>query len=335
MKINDLERALGVKRSSIFYYEREGLLSPRREDNNYREYTGDDLKRLKTVIVLRKLGFTVEEIRQLLHGERALTDVLPDNLARLEAQASELGEAMALCREMERRALTMDSLDPDEWFETIESRENEGRHFMDLLDDASEGVTKTLAFVQDSIGFQGPVYAQIFFSEEGIKKRRLWKLYWGMLAFWYLVLLAEVYLLPQGRYMRLASPAASLGYVLLAGVVGSLVLWFCARYIIPGRKPRRALWLTLLIVAAAHLPLTLVGQQALSIEADEEARASYMSDRGYEAYVGDDPAGYVQTAYNERYHGGTGELDVWQTEGLLLVFASWGDVYRFRPAEPG
>ena len=44
MKINDLEKILGVKRSSIFYYEREGLLAPGREDNNYRDYTDEDLR---------------------------------------------------------------------------------------------------------------------------------------------------------------------------------------------------------------------------------------------------------------------------------------------------
>ena len=113
MKINDLEKILDVKRSSIFYYEREGLLAPRREENNYREYSEDDLRRLKTVVVLRKLGFTVEEIRALLDRDKALPDVLPGVIARLEAQAAELSEAADLCRAMDRQGVTMDSFDPD------------------------------------------------------------------------------------------------------------------------------------------------------------------------------------------------------------------------------
>lgn len=66
MQINDPESIPGIKRSSIFYYEREGLLEPTREDNNYREYSEGDLRRLKLVVVLREPGFTGAEIRALL-----------------------------------------------------------------------------------------------------------------------------------------------------------------------------------------------------------------------------------------------------------------------------
>lgn len=329
MKINDMERLLGVKRSSIFYYEREGLLEPSREENNYREYSEDDLRRLKLVVVLRKLGFTVTEIRDLLDGRRALSEVLQENMARLREQSGELDEAMALCREMERKGLTMERFDADEWFETVERREREGRRFMDLMGDVADDVTQTLAFVQDSIGLVGPVYAQFFFSEEGIKKRRLWKLYWILLAVDYLILLAETYLLP-GHFTRLASPLAGLVFTLVHGVIGSLVLLFCARYIIPGRKPRQALALTVLLVVGVNLLLGVLGQQATRLEVDEQARGAWMDsfDRG--TYSGDDPLGYVRTEYNEKYYGGQAELDVWQDDERMFVFTSLGPVFQFR-----
>ena len=333
MKINDLEKVLGVKRSSIFYYEREGLLAPGREDNNYRDYTETDLRRLKTVVVLRKLGFTVGEIRSLLDGERVLSDVLAENLARLETQAGELGESIALCRELERRGVTMAAFDADAWFEAVETREREGKRFLDLVDDAADGATRTLAFMQERIGFVGPAYALFFFSEEGIQKRRLWKLYWILLAVNYLCLLAMPYIVP-GSYTRLASPWAALVFTVIQGMIGSLVLWLCARYVIPGRKPGQALVLTVLLVVGVNLLLGVMGRQVLRIEVDEEARDAWLSS-GRTSYVGDDPLGYVQSAFNEKYYGGQAELDVWQDGEEMFIFTSWGAVFRFRALEEG
>ena len=335
MKINDLEKILDVKRSSIFYYEREGLLAPRREENNYREYSEDDLRRLKTVVVLRKLGFTVEEIRALLDRDKALPDVLPGVIARLEAQAAELSEAADLCRAMDRQGVTMDSFDPDAWFETVEAREREGKRFLDLVDDVAEEATRTMAFLHERSGLVGPVFALFFLSEEGMKKRRLWKLYWILLAVNYVGYLAMPWLVP-GHYTRLASPWAALVLTLVQGVIGSLVLWLCARYVIPGRKPRRALIMTVLIVVGVNLLLGVVWQQAARYEVDEEALDTwYKSGAGAEAYLGGDPVGYVQSAYNERYYGGQAELDVWQNDEEMFVFTSWGTVFRFRASGDG
>ena len=39
MTIKELETRTGISRANIRYYEREGLLSPRRLDNGYRDYT--------------------------------------------------------------------------------------------------------------------------------------------------------------------------------------------------------------------------------------------------------------------------------------------------------
>ena len=80
-------------------------------------------------------------------------------------------EALALCREMARQNLTMADFDADAWFETIENEEKQGKRFLDFMGDVADDVTRTMAFVQDSIGLQGPVWALYFLSEEGIRKR--------------------------------------------------------------------------------------------------------------------------------------------------------------------
>lgn len=336
MKINDLEKLTGLKRSNIFYYEREGLISPRREDNNYREYSEDDLRRLKTIVVLRKLGFTVAEIRSLLDGERALADVLPENMARLEESAAELGEALALCRELERRGVTMEDFDADAWLDTIESEERQGKRFLDFVGDMADDVTKTMAFMQDSIGLQGPVWAMYFLSEEGIRRRRLWKCYWivwAVNAFNWLIL---PMLLPGGSYARLAHPAAAAAFVLLEGLVGCAVLTLCARYVIPGRPPQQALRIILLVTLAESILLTVVGMPVLADrEVDDEKLQTYLASVGASSGYVDDPLAYVQTEYNEKYYGGQAELQSWRGEDRMFVFSSSGEVYEFRRQESG
>lgn len=327
MKINDLEKLTGLKRSNIFYYEREGLLAPRREDNNYRDYTEDDLRRLKTIVVFRKLGFTVAEIGDLLEGRRTLADVLPENTTRLNDKAEELAAAAAMCREMERRELTMERFDADEWFEALENKERQGRRFVDILGDAADDVTKTIAFVQESVGMYGPVYAMYFLSPEGVRKRRLWKWYWigiALAAIQYvaLPLLAPRYF-PQQTHLW-----ATLAFLVLQGVVGSLVLLFCARHIIPNRSPKRAFWLTFACTLASSILLTLAGQPVLmSRTVSDEYR--------YASEVIEDPLAYVQENYNDRYYGGHAELQAWEAGDQTFVLTSWGSVFRFSRNEDG
>ena len=57
----------GLPAKTIRFYEEIGLVSPaRRLDNGYRCYSEDDLHMLRFVERARRLGFSVEDCRQLL-----------------------------------------------------------------------------------------------------------------------------------------------------------------------------------------------------------------------------------------------------------------------------
>lgn len=67
MKIGDLARATATKVETIRYYEKEGLLgAPARSAANYRLYERDHLERLSFIRRSRDLGFTLEQVRELL-----------------------------------------------------------------------------------------------------------------------------------------------------------------------------------------------------------------------------------------------------------------------------
>ena len=47
MKTNELEKEIGLSKYTIRYYEKEGLIQPKREENGYRDYDDETVQKLK------------------------------------------------------------------------------------------------------------------------------------------------------------------------------------------------------------------------------------------------------------------------------------------------
>jgi DNA-binding transcriptional MerR regulator len=80
LTIGQLGRATDTKIETIRYYEKIGLLpAPRRTASNYRSYAAEHLQRLGFIRRSRELGFSIEEVRELLklaaHGESPCGEV--------------------------------------------------------------------------------------------------------------------------------------------------------------------------------------------------------------------------------------------------------------------
>jgi Cu(I)-responsive transcriptional regulator len=66
MNIGEAARASGLPAKTIRYYEEIGLVRADRRDNNYRDYSETALHNLRFLQRARKLGFSIEDCRQLL-----------------------------------------------------------------------------------------------------------------------------------------------------------------------------------------------------------------------------------------------------------------------------
>jgi MerR family transcriptional regulator, redox-sensitive transcriptional activator SoxR len=66
--ISEVARQVGLRPSAIRYYEQIGLLPPALRLTGQRRYDGSMLRRLATIQRARRLGFTLDEIRQLFFG---------------------------------------------------------------------------------------------------------------------------------------------------------------------------------------------------------------------------------------------------------------------------
>lgn len=67
MKIGDVAKRSGLKVETVRFYEAEGLIDPpSRTGGNYRVYERSHLDRLSFVKRARDLGFTLDQVRELL-----------------------------------------------------------------------------------------------------------------------------------------------------------------------------------------------------------------------------------------------------------------------------
>lgn len=67
MKIGELANTAQVSVEAVRFYEKRGLLPKAlRNASGYRTYAAEDVKRLRFICYAKNLGFTLEEIKQLL-----------------------------------------------------------------------------------------------------------------------------------------------------------------------------------------------------------------------------------------------------------------------------
>ena len=65
-KINEIAKLYGIGVDSLRYYERLGILKPRRDTNGYRLYSLKEMYKLNMIRDLRRLNFSMEQIKAYL-----------------------------------------------------------------------------------------------------------------------------------------------------------------------------------------------------------------------------------------------------------------------------
>ena len=99
MNIGQAAKAAGVSAKMVRHYESISLIPPAdRQESGYREYSSDDVHRLRFVRRGRDLGFSIERIRELLRlwSDRRRSDadvrkVALDHVVELEDQSGAAG----------------------------------------------------------------------------------------------------------------------------------------------------------------------------------------------------------------------------------------------------
>lgn len=181
--IKEAEQLTGISSQNIRYYEKQGLLCPaRNEENSYREYSDNDIERLKLIRLFRKLGMPIEELRRLLNGEIDLRSAIEMQEKRLESQRNELNNALDFCKKIHEAQLA--DFGVDRYLQQMEEDERSGSVFMQFINDYKEIVrseaVREFSFMPDTrcdtpnefeealLKYAAENKARISFSRKGI-----------------------------------------------------------------------------------------------------------------------------------------------------------------------
>ncbi|MFD0413857.1 MerR family transcriptional regulator [Streptomyces sp. NPDC127108] len=119
MLIGELANEAGTTSRALRYYEQQGLLTPRRGPNGYRDYDETAVGQVANIRLLLSIGLTADDVRTLLPCldeditagpvcpasarviTRRLTDV-EEKIASLNTVRTRLTEVLALAQDLPR-----------------------------------------------------------------------------------------------------------------------------------------------------------------------------------------------------------------------------------------
>lgn len=97
MRIGQLSEATGVSRDTLRFYEQQGLIRSRRQDNGYRDFPDEVVGLVQYIRTAQALGFTLAEIGHRLPAiwsstapSEAITQVLAEKLEEVDARIEAL-----------------------------------------------------------------------------------------------------------------------------------------------------------------------------------------------------------------------------------------------------
>lgn len=67
--IKEVARRLNTTTRTIRFYEEKGLISPTKQDNQYRTFTDEEIVRISTILALREFGLGIRDVKQLLNEQ--------------------------------------------------------------------------------------------------------------------------------------------------------------------------------------------------------------------------------------------------------------------------
>lgn len=76
MKTKEVEEQLGITKDALRYYEKENLIKPSRDSNGYRNYSQEDIRILKNIMMFRLFNLSIDEIKMIFNNEASLNECL-------------------------------------------------------------------------------------------------------------------------------------------------------------------------------------------------------------------------------------------------------------------
>lgn len=172
MLISEVEHIVGLSKKSIRYYEKNGLLSPKRNsENDYRIYNEEDIRKLKVIKFLREINVSIRELKLLNENKITLNECMREQIKKIEREEDNYQKIKDMCIEILESNDTYENIDITKYFENVNILGKEGFTMRDTKTSKIKkllgAITSSFIFIIFFISFIGIVtYFQI--NEESI-----------------------------------------------------------------------------------------------------------------------------------------------------------------------
>lgn len=125
LTISKLAKQFEISRTTLLYYEKEGLLLPKvRGDNGYRWYGDAEVSRLRNIVAYRAYGLPINTIKSLLSNEESSNQygLLKTHFNQLAVQIQQLrAQQKAIINVLqEPELLANNKVTKQEWVEIMQ-----------------------------------------------------------------------------------------------------------------------------------------------------------------------------------------------------------------------
>ena len=86
MLINEAAKRCNITKKAIQYYAEQGLITPVILENGYKDFSEDEIKGLKQIVLYRKLGLSISEIKRVLVNPKEMKSILYQRTLELERE---------------------------------------------------------------------------------------------------------------------------------------------------------------------------------------------------------------------------------------------------------
>ena len=125
MTIREIEELSCMTRANIRCSEKEGLITPERNSNGYRNYSEEDLNTLKRIRLLRTLHLSLEDIKSLSRNEQELAELLIRHLTNLKKEQQSLGRSVEVCERLCKDQAVYSSFDAQYYLDLLDTSVSE------------------------------------------------------------------------------------------------------------------------------------------------------------------------------------------------------------------
>lgn len=133
MKIYQVEELVGITKKNIRFYEEQKLLCPKRNpENDYREYSLEDVRQLEKIKLLRKLSVPIEDIRLIESGKLSLSQSMKGQIERIEKEEQNAQVMKELCTRLRDENTDLKTLNASFYLSEMEKMESQGTKFKDI-----------------------------------------------------------------------------------------------------------------------------------------------------------------------------------------------------------